>query len=158
MRNSRTRKIPIMPVDEVKKKHRGFFDHVCNGTVYVCRWNDNAVVTLASNHLTHHPTGSVQRYSQSQKKHVKIRMPEILRRYNTSMGGVDISDKLLSSYRPRLKSKNLVITQGIAPREFHCPITSGFQKRYHNTFSPSKTSANHSDWTKSISTRNLENK
>ncbi|KRY19010.1 hypothetical protein T12_4770, partial [Trichinella patagoniensis] len=53
---------------------------------------------------------------------------------------------------------SLVITQGIAPREFHCPITSGFQKRYHNTFSPSKTSANHSDWTKSISTRNLENK
>ncbi|KRY07850.1 PiggyBac transposable element-derived protein 3 [Trichinella patagoniensis] len=253
-----------MPVDEAKKKHRGFFDHVCNGTVYVCRWNDNAVVTLASNHLTHHPTGSVQRYSQSQKKHVKIRMPEILRRYNTSMGGVDISDKLLSSYRPRLKSKkfwwnlfsnalnlaavsawtrkipimpvdevkkkhrgffdhvcngtvyvcrwnnnavvtlasnhlthhpigsvqrysqsqkkhasveikkvlvefilkctepccclSLVITQGIAPREFHCPVTSGFQKRYHNTFSPSKTSANHSDWTKSISTRNLENK
>ncbi|KRX32782.1 hypothetical protein T09_6983 [Trichinella sp. T9] len=28
-----------MPVDEVKKKHRGFFDHVCNGIVYVCRWN-----------------------------------------------------------------------------------------------------------------------
>ncbi|KRY88724.1 PiggyBac transposable element-derived protein 3 [Trichinella pseudospiralis] len=35
MRNSRTRKIPRMPVDEVKKKHRGFFDHVCNGTVNV---------------------------------------------------------------------------------------------------------------------------
>ncbi|KRY99483.1 PiggyBac transposable element-derived protein 3 [Trichinella zimbabwensis] len=105
IRNSRTRKIPIMPVDEVKKKYRGFFDHVCNGTVYVCRWNDNAVVTLASNHLTHHPIGSVQRYSQSQKKHVKIRMPEIVRRYNTSMGGVDILDKLLSSYRPRLRSK-----------------------------------------------------
>ncbi|KRX48145.1 PiggyBac transposable element-derived protein 3 [Trichinella murrelli] len=83
MRNSRTRKITIMPVDEVKKEHRGFFDHVCNGTVYVCRWNDNAIVTLASNHLTHHPIGSVQRYSQSQKKHVKIRMPETVRRYNT---------------------------------------------------------------------------
>ncbi|KRY18037.1 PiggyBac transposable element-derived protein 3 [Trichinella patagoniensis] len=70
-----------MPVDEVKKKHRGFFDHVCNGTVYVCRWNDNAVVTLASNHLTHHPTGSVQRYSQSQKKHTGRRAhpPETLR-------------------------------------------------------------------------------
>ncbi|KRX51928.1 PiggyBac transposable element-derived protein 3 [Trichinella sp. T9] len=105
MRNSRTRKILIMPVDEVKKKHRGFFDHVCNGTVYVCRWNDNAIVTLASNHLTHHPIGSVQRYSQLQKKHVKISMPQIVRRYNTSMGGVDILDKLLSSYRPRLRSK-----------------------------------------------------
>ncbi|KRX49931.1 PiggyBac transposable element-derived protein 3 [Trichinella murrelli] len=95
IRNSRTRKILIMPVDEVKKKYRGFFDHVCNGTVYVCRWNDNAVVTLASNHLTHHPIGLVQRCSQLQKKHVKISMPEIVRRYNTSMG----------VYRPRLRSK-----------------------------------------------------
>ncbi|KRX69287.1 PiggyBac transposable element-derived protein 3 [Trichinella sp. T6] len=34
-------------------------------------------------------------------------MPEIVRRYNTSMGGVDILDKLLSSYRPRLRSKKL---------------------------------------------------
>ncbi|KRY84012.1 PiggyBac transposable element-derived protein 3, partial [Trichinella pseudospiralis] len=84
MRNSRTRKIPIMPVDEVKKKHRGFFDHVCNGTVNVCRWHVDV---------------------NSQKKHVKIRMPEIARRYNTSMGGVDILDELLSSYRPRLRSK-----------------------------------------------------
>ncbi|KAL1243222.1 PiggyBac transposable element-derived protein [Trichinella spiralis] len=82
MKNSRTRKIPIMRLT---------------------RWNDNAVVTLASNHLTHHPTDSVQRYLQSQKKHVKIRMPEIVRRYNTSMDGVDILDKLLSSYRPRLR-------------------------------------------------------
>ncbi|KRY39084.1 PiggyBac transposable element-derived protein 3 [Trichinella spiralis] len=125
MKNSRTRKIPIMRLT---------------------RWNDNAVVTLASNHLTHHPTDSVQRYLQSQKKHVKIRMPEIVRRYNTSMDGVDILDKLL-----------LAITQGIAPREFHCPVTSGFHKRYHNTSSPSKISANHSDWTKSTSTRSLEN-
>ncbi|KRY08585.1 hypothetical protein T12_9365 [Trichinella patagoniensis] len=31
-------------------------------------------------------------------------MLDIVRRYNTSMGSVDISDKL-SSYRPRLRSK-----------------------------------------------------
>ncbi|KRX26260.1 PiggyBac transposable element-derived protein 3 [Trichinella nelsoni] len=54
------------------RNFRAFFDHVCNSTVYVCRWNDNAVVTLASNHLTHHPIGSVQRYSQSQKKHTLL--------------------------------------------------------------------------------------
>ncbi|KRX30836.1 hypothetical protein T09_7946 [Trichinella sp. T9] len=70
------------------------------------------------------------------------------------MGGVDILDKLLSSYRPRLRSKKELHQKRV---EFHCPVTSGFQKRYHNTFSPSKTSANHSDWTKNTSTRNLEN-
>ncbi|KRY24125.1 hypothetical protein T03_13122 [Trichinella britovi] len=93
------------------------------------------------------------------------------------MGGVDILDKLLSSYRPRLRSKkwwwnlfsnalNLAVVAAWRLHrelhqkrvEFHCPVTSGFQKRYHNTFSPSKTSANHSDWTKSISTRNFEKK
>ncbi|KRY24173.1 PiggyBac transposable element-derived protein 1 [Trichinella britovi] len=31
IRNSRARKLPIMPVDEVKKKYRGFFDH-CSDT------------------------------------------------------------------------------------------------------------------------------
>ncbi|KRY80937.1 hypothetical protein T4D_12570 [Trichinella pseudospiralis] len=36
-------------------------------------------------------------------------------------------------------------------------VISGFQKRCHNTSSSSKTSANYSDWTKSTSTRNLEN-
>ncbi|KRZ70587.1 PiggyBac transposable element-derived protein 3 [Trichinella papuae] len=82
------------------KKDRGFFDHICNGIVYLCKWNDNTIVTMASNHLTHRPVGSVQRYSQAQKKHIKIRVPEIVRRYNTSMGGVDTLDKLLSSYRP----------------------------------------------------------
>ncbi|KRZ66395.1 hypothetical protein T08_3914 [Trichinella sp. T8] len=77
------------------------------------------------------------------------------------MGGVDILDKLLSSYRPCLRSKkwwwnlfsnalNLTVVataQGIAQRWFHCPVTSGFQKRCHNTPSPSKTSSNHLDWT-----------
>ncbi|KRY05277.1 PiggyBac transposable element-derived protein 1 [Trichinella patagoniensis] len=54
--------------------------------------------------------------------------------------------------------RSLATAQGIAPREFHCPVTSGFQKRYHNTSSTSKTSANHSGLAKSTSTRNLENK
>ncbi|KRZ06700.1 PiggyBac transposable element-derived protein 3 [Trichinella zimbabwensis] len=47
----------------------------------------------------------MQRYSQSQKKHIKIRVPEIVGRYNTLMGGIGILDKLLSSYRPHLRAK-----------------------------------------------------
>ncbi|KAJ4446621.1 hypothetical protein ANN_13318 [Periplaneta americana] len=84
---------------------RGTFDYRCDGDVYICRWNDNAVVTLASNHQTHLPTGTAKRYSRQNKKKIDIPEPRIVRNYNYGMGGVDILDRLLSSYRPQLRSK-----------------------------------------------------
>ncbi|KRZ69731.1 hypothetical protein T08_12275 [Trichinella sp. T8] len=56
------------------------------------------------------------------------------------MGGVDILDKLLSSYRPCLRSKNLAITQGIAPRDL------------------SSTAVSHLDFRKDITTHFLRAK
>ncbi|KRX43791.1 PiggyBac transposable element-derived protein 1, partial [Trichinella sp. T6] len=53
--------------------------------------------------ITEHITQSAQCSDTHSRK--RSTMPEIVRRYNTSMGGVDILDKLLSSYRPRLRSK-----------------------------------------------------
>ncbi|KRY81090.1 hypothetical protein T4C_7990, partial [Trichinella pseudospiralis] len=53
---------------------------------------------MASNYLTQHLIRAAQ------KKHIKIRVPVILRWNNASMGGVDTLDKLLSSYRPLLRS------------------------------------------------------
>ncbi|KRZ19798.1 hypothetical protein T4B_15396, partial [Trichinella pseudospiralis] len=55
----------------------------------------------------HHLVRRVQRYSQAQKKHIKIRVPKIVRRYNSSMGGVNTMDKLLFSCRSLQRSKNL---------------------------------------------------
>ncbi|KRZ32123.1 hypothetical protein T4C_13790, partial [Trichinella pseudospiralis] len=54
-----------------QKEEGGFFDHLCNGIVYVCR------------------------------------VPKIVRRYNSSMGGVNTMDKLLFSCRSLQRSKNL---------------------------------------------------
>src|ERR1044071_3565166 len=39
----------------MNKMARGTFDYRCNGTVYIARWNDNSVVNVASNYLTHEP-------------------------------------------------------------------------------------------------------
>ncbi|KRZ12188.1 hypothetical protein T4B_10026 [Trichinella pseudospiralis] len=72
IRNVRTQKLPIMPVEEVKKKERDFLATYAMGS-------------------------RVQRYSQAQKN-IKIRVPETVQKYNTSMGSVDTLDKLLSSY------------------------------------------------------------
>ncbi|KRY69602.1 hypothetical protein T4B_202 [Trichinella pseudospiralis] len=50
-------------------------------------------------------------------------MPEIVRRYNTSMGRVDILDKLLSSYRPRLRAKKQVEKKAIHKKLLRAIIT-----------------------------------
>ncbi|KRY45196.1 PiggyBac transposable element-derived protein 3 [Trichinella britovi] len=70
--------------------------------MYVCRWNDNAAVTIASTYHTHFPVKTVKRYSKAEKKHVDITEPNI-RQYNKYMGGVDVMDKVLSSYRPNFR-------------------------------------------------------
>lgn len=45
------------------------------------------------------------RYSSSKKKRITIKQPNLIQKYNMGMGGVDILDGLLSSYRPILRSK-----------------------------------------------------
>jgi hypothetical protein len=40
---------------DLKKKPRGHFDYRSDGVVYVAKWNDNAIVGVASNCLTHVP-------------------------------------------------------------------------------------------------------
>ncbi|KRY09120.1 PiggyBac transposable element-derived protein 3 [Trichinella patagoniensis] len=42
---------------------------------------------------------------ESWKKHVDITEPNIIRQYNKYMGGVDVMDKVLSSYRPKFRSR-----------------------------------------------------
>ena len=88
----------------MKKKERGYFDFVCDGKVYVAKWNDNATVCVASNCLTHEPTHVVRRYVKRNPNQA-VTQPHLIHRYNQGMGGVDIMDRLLSTYRPMLRGK-----------------------------------------------------
>lgn len=105
VREGRTGKCPVIPIKEMKKKERGEFDFRCDGDVYICRWNDNSVVTLGSNYSTHEPIGTTKRFSRSDKKRINVIEPNLVKHYNNGMGGVDTLDQLLSSYRPRLRNK-----------------------------------------------------
>ncbi|KAJ4435821.1 hypothetical protein ANN_18440 [Periplaneta americana] len=106
VREGRTGRCPLVPSKEMKKKKRGEFDFRCDGDIYMCRWNDNSVVTLASNYQTHLPLGTTKRYSRQSKKRIDVPEPHKVRRYNKGMGGgVDVFDRLLSSYRPQLRGK-----------------------------------------------------
>ena len=46
---------------EMKKAARGSYDYRCDGRVYVCKWNDNNIVNIASNFCSHEPVQKVKR-------------------------------------------------------------------------------------------------
>lgn len=86
------------------KKNRGYFEYCSDGTVFIVRWNDNSVVSVASNCLTHEPVTTASRCVNG-ASNVQITLPHLIKYYNEGMGGVDLMDRLLSSYRPMIRGK-----------------------------------------------------
>ena len=89
------------------KKLRGTMDYRCdsaNKTV-VTRWNDNSVVTLASNCQAVNPVGKAKRYSSKERKITAVDEPYVVQYYNQNMGGVDCMDQNISFYRIPVHAK-----------------------------------------------------
>ena len=94
----------LMASNVMKKKERGYYESVCDGCVCIVKWMDNSTVCIASNSLSHEPTHVVCRYVKPNPNHSVVQ-PHIIHQYNIGMGGVDVMDRLLSSYRPMLRGK-----------------------------------------------------
>jgi hypothetical protein len=122
-----------------KKEIRGNFQYCCNGKVYIAKWNDNAVVNVASNCYTHEPVLSVTRRVKGSSQ-VAVTQPHLVRRYNEGMGGVDLMDRLLAAFRPTIRGKkwwwplflNVVNVSVVAAWRLHCTIST--QKMDHLAF------------------------
>ena len=71
----------------------------------LCRWKDNAVVTLASNVAVDKPTLRANCWSVKDKKIITITQPMIIGDYNCYMGGVDRLDLNISCYSVSLRKK-----------------------------------------------------
>ena len=69
------------------------------------RWSDNNLVTCASNFDSVSPVKKVQRRMKGKSEKVSITQPLLIVNYVKGMGGVDLMDRLLSAYRPRIKGK-----------------------------------------------------
>jgi hypothetical protein len=87
----------------MKKQGRGSYEYRCDGDVYLVKWHDNDIVRVASNYLTHEPLQFAERRVGS--KIVKVQQPNVIKNYNSYMGGVDLFDRLLGAYRPSIKGK-----------------------------------------------------
>lgn len=72
---------------------------------FVC-WGDNNVVTCGSNYDTVLPVVKVERHVKRSMDKQKVPQSQMISNYVSGMqGGVNLMDSLLSSYRPRIKSK-----------------------------------------------------
>ena len=87
-----------------KKDERGSYDYKSDGTVLFVQWKDNSIVTVGTNFSKVTPVDKVSRWVKGKGK-VSVGQPKVLSEYNKGMGGVDLLDMLLGSYRPNLCSK-----------------------------------------------------
>ena len=89
---------------KMKKTERGTFEYRCDGDVFVCKWNDNSIVHVARNRQTHQPVRDAKRRSKGAQT-ITVKQPHLIHMYNAGMGGVDLMNRLLSSYRPSIRGK-----------------------------------------------------
>ena len=104
VRENRTNHCPLISTANMKKQERGSYDYRSDGQVTCVRWNDNSVVTLASNHTAVKPLQTARRRVKAMKAK-EVPQPHVVHKYNKGMGGVDVLDRMLAAYRPQLRSR-----------------------------------------------------
>lgn len=107
IRENRTCNTTMESVKNIKKKDRGTYDFSFENKqkILLVRWNDNSVVTVATNNCHIEPLVSAKRYNRKEKKAVPIPQPKVIAEYNQHMGGVDLHDNGICNYRINVKGK-----------------------------------------------------
>lgn len=119
----------MISTKEMKKQGRGSYDYRCNGDVFICKWHDNSIVNIASNYFTHEPVRKAMWRVRGQGK-IEVTQPNMIHLYNDGLGGIDLMDRLLGSYRPMIRAKkwwwplmtNLVNISIVAAWRFYCTL------------------------------------
>ena len=98
---NRTQRGPLPDVKAVKKESsRTFlFRYDQAKGHFICRWNDNAVVTVSWNCKGIEPVSKCRRWSAAQKTHVDAPQPVMVKQYNTYVDGMDRMDQNVAYYR-----------------------------------------------------------
>lgn len=109
VRSNRLRDVVMKDQKALEKEGRGAVDYRVSQVdgINLCtvRWLDNKVVNCLSTIHSHEPIDPVKRWSSSEKKHIQVNRPNIVKVYNENMGGIDTMDMLISFYRINIRSK-----------------------------------------------------
>ena len=107
IRENRMSACPIKTKVYLQKQDRGSFDFktTANKDIVITKWNDNNVVSVASNAAPVFPLQTARRYSNKYKKIITVSQPRMIQVYNSGMGGVDRADQNISLYRISIRGK-----------------------------------------------------
>lgn len=87
-------------------KDRGSISVATNEkNITVTKWNDNNFVYTASTYAGAEPMSEASRWDKKRKERVCVSRPYAIELYNKHMGGMDLTDFLVSCYRHNLKQK-----------------------------------------------------
>ena len=91
----------------MKKKAvpRGTLEYASTKGVLAVRWKDNKVVTMISTADGVEPLTTVKRWDKDAKARIDVSCPDVIKKYNKSMGGVDKSDMLTHLYKSPMRAK-----------------------------------------------------
>ena len=108
--SDRCKHAPLTATKQFKRKKRGYSEFICtsnlkDGNVKLVRWNDNTVVTMATNSAFASESKDVLRYSKQTCQNITVPMPYTIAKYNKSMGGVDLLDQFINCYRIRIRGR-----------------------------------------------------
>uniref|UniRef100_A0A8C5DWF5 Si:ch211-255f4.7 n=1 Tax=Gouania willdenowi TaxID=441366 RepID=A0A8C5DWF5_GOUWI len=108
MKNRVAAAVQKLPTDKkMKGDRRGTSAQVTteDGKICVVKWYDNKPVLMMSAVHAREPEDTCQRWDKKLKRYVTISRPNIIREYNSKMGGVDLVDRMMSYYRMNGRTK-----------------------------------------------------
>lgn len=102
---NRMDKCDFLPVKKFKHLPRGSSESKINKDgVILIKWLDSKPVHVVSTFVGVRPQGEILRYIKEAKGKVPVPCPQAIKVYNSTMGGVDLSDMLMSLYSIPAKS------------------------------------------------------
>ena len=101
VRQNRLHNVPIIGKKEMQRKavERGTQQEVYKEDQLLVCWKDNKPVYMATNKYSAQRSTTVSRFCRIQRKKIQVPIPELIKKYNISMGGVDLLDNMVACYR-----------------------------------------------------------
>lgn len=77
--------------------------------ICITQWYDNKAVLSASSEFGAQPNNSCKRWSKEDHAYIEVPRPAVIKQYNDKMGGVDLSDRMISYYRVGARTRKWTI-------------------------------------------------